>query len=77
MTQCCKTCRFLDVPLDKAGRRVVRKDSVYRCKGPVPAAPNLPDSVTQAYGFMRTAWVHRQYMPGDMGTTCPVWEALK
>ncbi len=68
MTQCCKTCRFLDVPLDKAGRRVVR-DKSYRCTAPIPEIVT-PDSV-ERQGFYKVR------MCGDMGTTCPVWEALK
>lgn len=44
----CKTCKWLDVKPDKAGRVVVRKDSVYPCVVKFPT-PKLPDSITRAY----------------------------
>lgn len=67
----CKTCRFLNVPPDAAGRIVVRKDEAYQCMAVVPV-PLLPDSVTTAYTFR---WpLPRSYMTGEQGTLCPTWD---
>ncbi len=76
MTQCCKTCRFLDVPLDKAGRRVVRIHDAFPCTAPLPEMPALPDSITKVYGYKPAGEGRKCWMHGDMGTTCPVWEAM-
>ena len=44
----CKTCKFLQVPLDKLGRRVVGQDNTYCCAF-TPELPRLPDSITGTY----------------------------
>ena len=67
----CGTCRFLHVPPDKSGQRVVRPYRGYECRFVVPAQP-LPDSVTRVYGY-RTPTQELWMEPTD-GTKCPVWE---
>ena len=67
----CKTCRFLAVHPDARGRIVVRQKNAYECLAIVPQ-PDLPDSITKAYGFR---WPpSKTYMTGDRGTECPTWE---
>jgi hypothetical protein len=44
----CKTYKFLQVLLDKLGRRVGRRDTVYRCAF-TPELPRVPDSITGTY----------------------------
>lgn len=44
----CKTCKWLEVEPNKAGKRVVRKDKAYQCGVPIPR-PRLPTSVLKAY----------------------------
>jgi len=64
----CATCKFLDVRINKAGQRVVRKDSAYQCLCAV-SEPILPASVTTAYGYR---WPPpKSYMTGDSGENCP------
>jgi hypothetical protein len=75
MTRRCSTCRWLDVPPDAKGRRVVRQGNAYTCTWPAPTAVPWADSVTQARDFTlqpyrRTRW------PCTAGTTCPTWEPL-
>ena len=76
----CGTCRFLIVPLDKAGRRVVRTESAYACElgmklaaleragasSPFPAVPSCV-----------TIRVSATYMDPTGGKTCPTWEQFK
>jgi hypothetical protein len=69
MDRCCKTCRWLKVEPDAAGRRVVRKGRAYPCEWPLPEMPALAAS-------LRVGSHYRIYMePGD-GGNCPVWEPL-
>ena len=71
----CKTCRYLDVPLNAAGRRVVRKDSPYDCIAPFPKEPVAPDSIT-SWGVWKDAFNqgHKtRWMFGSEGENCPVW----
>lgn len=75
MMQSCKTCRHLDVQLDAAGRRVVRRLNSYRCTVPDPdLSPLLPECITRAYGFQ--AKMSRSHMSGESGAECPLWEPL-
>lgn len=70
--QFCKTCKYLDVPPNKAGRIVPQKKYTYRCLAPEPPMPILPTSITSAYGF---SWPpHRRFVRIDEGTECPVYE---
>ena len=70
----CGTCRWLRVEPDKNGRRVVRRDKIYRCLFE-PAWPPLPAAITKSYGF-RLPVAIVQGMCGDEGKDCPTWEAL-
>jgi hypothetical protein len=45
MEKCCGSCKCLDVPLDKRGRRVVSKRWLSPCTVPIPNEPPLPDSI--------------------------------
>jgi hypothetical protein len=73
-TQCCRTCKHLDVPLDKAGRRVVRKDRLYMCVIDLEP-PRLPDSVARAFGLrIPLAKTQRKGMRGEEGTNCPCYD---
>ncbi len=66
----CKTCRWLEVPLDKAGKRVVRR-MAYRCFAVVPDI-KLPASVTMDYSFH---WpLSRVSVWGTDGADCPCWK---
>ncbi len=69
----CRTCKWLDAPVDKKGYRRVRKDNAYRCTVPVER-PVLPLSVTENMGFN---WPPRRtmmfYELWDMD--CPMWKA--
>ena len=70
-THCCRTCKHLNVPLDKAGRRVVRNDRGYTCLA-VIEEPRVPDSVKKHYGW---SWPPPHgWVSGDDGTNCPCYE---
>jgi hypothetical protein len=70
MSKCCKTCEYLVVHLDKAGRRVVRKDFAYRCSFDIwSILAQLPDSSRVS----RTT-AAASSMCGDQGTECPCWK---
>ena len=71
----CRTCKYLNVPLDKAGRRVVRGSYAYPCTAPDTPQPQLPVSITEAYGFK---WPPpRQWVTPAMGASCPLHEHLQ
>jgi hypothetical protein len=71
--QRCRDCRFLDVKPNAAGRRVVGRDRTYNCTAPIPE-PELPDSVTSAFGWR---WPPaRSRMVGDDGAGCPMFTPL-
>jgi hypothetical protein len=67
----CGTCRFLDVPPDNSGRRVVRAVRLYKCKFVVEMQP-LPDSV--ALDWRYEPLTPLRWMDPREGTKCPVWE---
>jgi len=69
--QRCGTCKWLDVPPDKAGRRIPRKTHVYRCLWPLPKRV-LPDSILRAYGYNPTP--SRSHMTPADGQTRATWE---
>lgn len=76
--QSCRTCRHLDVPPRKDGKRIARVDIAYRCLAPIPR-PAWPDSVTKAYGFNwpddpNARFSGRVYVQPDQGAECPTWE---
>lgn len=75
--RCCKTCRWLKVEPDAAGRRVVRASRAYRCEWPAPPLPALPQSLTRRFvGDDGDPWgiERRSYMEPADGRNCPVWE---
>jgi hypothetical protein len=66
----CRTCKWLRVAPDKAGRRIPRKDKCYFCEAPLPE-PALPLSVTTYHGWR---WPPpRNFMSPDDGEDCPVF----
>lgn len=71
MGQSCRTCKFLDVAPNAAGKVVARKHEAYRCLAPDPEWPALPDSITRHYGYKPT--FHRRYMQPDEGDDCPLY----
>ena len=68
--QSCKSCKFLVVPLNAAGRRQTRYDRGYECKAMI-LAQYIPDSISRSYSGAH----HNSTMmlPGD-GVTCPTWQ---
>ena len=70
-TQSCKTCKWFDVPLNKAGKRVVYKDHVYVCAWAQPPMV-LCDSITQHPNFR--VQFPRYPVVGSDGEHCPTWE---
>lgn len=65
----CRTCRYLEVPLNKAQRRVPRREVYYACNVPLPLWPTLPASVVS---FM---WPPpRVRMSPEHGEDCPLHE---
>ena len=72
MSQSCKTCKWLVVEPDTAGRRVVRKDKGYRCIAPMPELPPMPLSVTSHCHYLPPGKI-RSRMDGGDGADCPTW----
>ena len=71
----CHTCKYLDVGLNKAGRRVVYTQKAYRCLAPDPAEPKLPASVDVV--LRSFLWPpRRSFMCPDMGKNCPCFEPI-
>lgn len=63
----CRTCKFLDVPLDEDGVRRVLEDRTYICDAPVPMVAHLfPASVRFSAPKLR--------MVARAGSGCPAWE---
>ena len=71
MAQSCKACKWLDVPLNKAGKRVVYQHRVYACRWPEPQ-PLLCDAITTHIAFRLP--LPRYRMAGSDGEHCPTWE---
>ena len=70
----CRTCKFLGVAPNRAGKRVPRSDKIYRCLVDVPV-PIVPASVT---GYYNWKWPPtKSAMVPDDGADCPLWEAFK
>lgn len=76
MTQCCKTCAWLAVTLDKRNRRIVLDSRTYPCTAPIPEMPLLPDSITNSFTYKPVTERMRNHVAGSGGVTCPVWKAL-
>lgn len=83
MTRSCRTCRYLDVPLDKAGRRVARIGHIYQCTFPTPTLPPMPESWTKGNSaqaqrdFEHLYKLNKAYMGATDGASCAVWLALE
>lgn len=67
----CRHCKWLDVPLNKAGKRVAYKMQSYKCLF-VPPLPPLPMSMSKSYNFR---WPpHQSYVTPNFGEGCPCFE---
>ncbi len=72
--QSCRTCAHLEVPLDKAGRRIPRAGRNYLCRAPMPDLKAiLPEG----------CWLRVARLPFtstgmflDEGTTCPTYQPV-
>lgn len=66
----CRTCRFLAVMPNAAGKRVPRKGNTYCCNVTVPDVL-LPDCITKAYKY---SWPPpRTRVEPDDGAACPFY----
>lgn len=70
----CRSCRYLEVPPNKTGRVVPRKDQAYRCSVPLPQY-RFPASVTTRHGFDGS--LPKRRMDPEEGQDCPFWELRK
>lgn len=69
----CRSCIWLKVAPDKAGRRAPRKDKSYLCEAPVPDVV-MPLSITRRYDWR---WPpSRNYMAPDEGAGCPTFKSI-
>ena len=74
----CGTCKWLEAPLDKNGRRILTRLHGHRCSWPTPEQPTMADSITRAYDFRWDfSQRHRTHVRGNDGATCPTWESFK
>ena len=70
----CGKCRHLSVPLDKAGRRVPRKQNAYRCEVEFPM-PEVPACVSKSHDWR---WPpYRSWMSPSDGVGCQFFRSLK
>lgn len=68
----CRSCRWLDVPLNKSGKRVIRRGQLYPCIVPIAPLPPLPLSVL----YNKPYWPPtKSYMRPDEGLGCPLHES--
>lgn len=66
-------CRHMEVPPRRDGKVVAYAGKVYRCMVPPPPMPDLPNSVTLAYGFR---WpTSRRPISTDECEGCPFYES--
>ena len=68
----CRSCKFLAVELDAAGRRTPKKYRVYNCTVPLPVLPPLPASIHHSYRPPE-----KTMLTPDDGANCPLYEKLK
>lgn len=70
----CRTCKYLDVPPDAAGRIVPRKQFTYPCAAPILSAEaiGLPRSVTAGTGSFHWPPAKSHMLP-DWGEGCPAY----
>jgi hypothetical protein len=72
--QSCRSCRFLRVAPNKAGKRVPRAGNSYCCMYE-PQRPLLPDAMTATYGFK---WPPtKTFMEPHQGTSCPCYAEIE
>ena len=74
MDQSCGNCEYLDLPLNKNGRRYKSKGGAYRCLVPLPEFPALPRCVTGAFRFSPITMRDRRAVQPDEGQTCPCYK---
>lgn len=71
----CRTCRFLDVRSNSAGKRIPRKGSVYPCIVEVVPQP-LPSCMRTMF-FKGDDWLpSRSWMEPDEGAGCQFHKPL-
>jgi len=66
----CRGCEYLDVPLDKIGRRIPKTNFMYGCKAPIPA-PDYPSCVR-----LRITESMKCHMSPDDGKNCPSFKSI-
>ena len=67
----CKTCAWLDVKPNAAGKIVVYKRDAHKCLAPIPEIV-LPHSVTKGHGFR---WPpSKSYVSAHDGEGCPLYK---
>ena len=77
--KCCKTCKFMEVPLTETGIRRVQKDKFYACHALIPPVTNLPWSVIRSREWRdltRILSITKPKVRGGEEADCPAWEAL-
>ena len=66
-------CKFADVTPDRAGRVIMRRDNMYRCKYPVPELP-FPMPVSATLGWEGFNWPPRlHHIDKEDCAGCPCW----
>lgn len=63
----CKDCKFMAVPPNAAGRRVIYKDRAYKCVAPEPIWPAIPACI-------EAPKTHRNWVWSDAYDGCPTFE---
>lgn len=79
-TQSCRTCKYLYVELDRAGRRVVYEHRQYDCTWEPPAHAVLSDAITKytsqflGLGQNASGRFETKGMRPYEGDACPTWK---
>lgn len=64
----CRTCKFLNVAPNKAGRIVPQPRKMYECLYVIPKPTDIPACI-------RLDWPpNRSWMAPDSGEGCPCWK---
>lgn len=71
--KCCKTCKWIQAGVNKAGRRYISKRYPYKCLKDIDIQ-ELPYSMTKCYGFWPPK---KESVYWDEGKNCPCWEEYK
>lgn len=76
MEKCCKNCQHLDVPNDRLGRRIVRRDTNYKCMCPLPELPPMPEWLNSWKNQLAAAMQRTQHRVqwGEDGTQCEIYQ---